>query len=129
MAGNTNPIFPEVGIIGNAQISTANTNRDGSGTIADVVTAGVDGSRVNEIEVRATGTTTAGMIRLFIHNGSAYRLWREIPVGAVTPSDTVEAWSDFIIPRTPLVIPNGYKLAAATHNAETFNVFAHGGDY
>ena len=119
-----------------AQIATANTNSDGTGTIADVVgTPGASGSRVDEVEIAATGTTTAGVIRLFLHNGSAYRLLKEVLVSAVTPSTTAAVWSAIVRfmdangAYAGLVIPSGWKLAASTHNAETFNLFAKGGDF
>lgn len=104
-----------------AQVSTANTNRDGTGTIATVLTAGASGSRVDDIVVTATGTTTAGMVRLFINDGSNTRLWTEIPVTAVVPSGTVQAFTSSLLNQA-LLLPSGYSLRASTNNAETFNV-------
>lgn len=104
-----------------AQISTANTNRDGTGTIVTVLTAGASGSRVDDITVIATGTTTAGMVRLFINDGSNTRLLLEIPVTAAVPSGTVQAFT-YTLLNQALLLPNGYSLRAATNNAETFNV-------
>jgi len=71
---------PKYGI---GQVSTANTNRDGTGTLATVFTAGTNGSRIDAINLKAVGTTTAGMIRLFIHDGSNARLLTEVPVTAL----------------------------------------------
>lgn len=121
---------PKVGI---GQISTANTNRDGTGTIGTVFSAGSSGSRIDAIGIKATGTTTAGMIRLFIHDGSNARLLTEVPVIAVTPSGTAPAWEAQLNTNTmsqvlPIILPTGYSLRAATNNAETFNVIAAGGD-
>lgn len=130
MTANTNPIFPLTGVLGIAHITTANTNRDGTGTIADLTAvAGADGLRINEIVAKAEGTTTAGMIRIFLNDGSNWRLYDEIPVAAATPSATVETWRDFIQPRVPFIVPSGFKLGCTTHNSETFNVFAIGGNY
>lgn len=131
MSQNRTPIFVETPKIGTAQISTANTNRDGTGTVGTVLTAGSNGSRIHRIRVKAGGTTTAGMVRLFIHDGSAYRLWHEIPVTAITPSATVETFEDelYLPGESALALPSGYSLRASTHNAETFNVIAEGGDY
>jgi hypothetical protein len=114
-----------------AQISTANTNRDGTGTIGTVFSAGASGSRIERIRVVATGTTTAGMVRLFIHDGTNARLYRELSVSAITPSGTVGVFTAEInyIGDNPLLLPNGYSLRASTHNAETFNVIAEGGDF
>lgn len=112
-------------------ISTANTARDGTGTLGTVFTAGSNGSRIDRIIAHATGTTTAGMVRLFVHDGTNARLWRELPVTAVTPSASVPAWSaEVVFPsNTPLILPSGWSLRASTHNAESFAVTAFGADY
>jgi len=103
------------------QVSTANTNRDGTGTLATVFTAGASGSRIDDIVVIATGTTTAGMVRLFLHDGTNARLWQEVPVSAATPSATVQAFATTLV-NQGLLLPTGWSLRASTHNAETFNV-------
>lgn len=103
------------------QVSTANTNRDGTGTIATIFTAGASGSRIDDIVVIATGTTTAGMVRLFLHDGTNARLWVELPVTAATPSGTVQAFAASLLNQS-LILPSGWSLRASTHNAETFNV-------
>lgn len=55
--------------LGEVQISTANTNRDGTGTLGTVLVAGTSGTRIDKIQITATGTTTAGMVRLFVTKG------------------------------------------------------------
>ena len=134
MPANNYPIFVLTPKIGMARISTANTNRDGTGTLGDVITGGTFGTRVVRIHIRATVTTTAGMVRLFISDGSNIRFWDEVSVTAITVSATVQAFEATII--TPdsasplLVLPSGYVLKAGTHNgSEPFDVIAHGGDY
>jgi len=122
---------PNLGI---AAISTANTNRDGTGTIGTVLTAGASGSRIDAVMLKATGTTTAGMIRLFVHNGTTAYLLNEIPVLANTPSSTAPAWEVQMNASTmsqlfPIILPTGFSLRASTNNAETFNVLAVGGDF
>ncbi|MFD0669727.1 hypothetical protein ACT80S_18555 [Ramlibacter sp. MAHUQ-53] len=122
---------PKCGI---GQISTANTARDGTGTIGTVFTAGANGSRIDAIDLKATGTTTAGMVRLFIHNGTTAYLLTEVPVVAITPSATLPAWEALLNANSmsqvlPIILPTGYSLRAATNNAETFNVTAFGGDF
>ncbi len=104
-----------------AQVSTANTARDGTGTLATVFTAGTSGSRIDDIAIIATGTTTAGMVRLFLHDGTNARLWREVAVSAITPSATVSPFSS-LLGNLALVLQTGWSLRASTNNAETFNV-------
>lgn len=121
--------------VGMATISTANTARDGTGTIGVVFTAGTNGSRIDRVVIKATGTTTAGLVRLFIHDGTSARLYREIGVSAITPSGTVATYevgtssnNAADIGFLPLTLPTGYSLRASTHNAESFVVTAIGGD-
>lgn len=133
MAANTTPVFSIVPHIGMVRISTSNTNRDGTGTIGDVLTGGTNGTRIDRVSIEATGTTTAGMVRLYVYDGvSATRLLKEISVTALTPSATVQAFTSTISSpdQTPLlVLPVGYVLRASTHNAESFDVVALGGDF
>ena len=107
---------------GVAQVTVANTNRDGTGTLATVYTAGAAGARIDSLLVQATATTTAGMIRLFISDGSAARLIMELPVVALTPSATIPAWSATVNFPKGLVLQANWLLKASTHNAETFNL-------
>lgn len=104
-----------------AQISTANTNRNGTGTIVSVMTGATNGTRIDDISIVATGTTTAGVVRLFISDGTNVRLWQEILVSAVTPSTTVQVWS-YTLLNQALLLENGWSLQASTNNAETFNI-------
>lgn len=112
-----------------ATISTANTNRDGTGTITSVFTAGANGSRVERIEIKANATTTAGMVRLFRKKGAgAWKLWREYTVGAITPSASVASFSalDDVIAE---ILSSDIQIGASTHNAEGFEVHTSGGDF
>ncbi len=128
------PQYASVPKCGIGQVSVANTNRDGTGTIVTIFSAGASGSRIDAIDLKAVGTTTAGMIRLFLHDGANARLLTEVPVVAVTPSGTIPAWEAQLNTNTmsqvlPLFLPSGYSLRASTHNAETTNVIAIGGDF
>jgi hypothetical protein len=104
-----------------AQISTANTNRNGTGTIVSVMTGATNGTRIDDIYIVATGTTTAGVVRLYVSDGSNIRLWQEILVSAVTPSTTIPVWS-YTLLNQALVLESGWSLQASTNNAETFNI-------
>ena len=102
-------------------LSAANTGRDGTGTLVTVLTAGASGSRLDDIYIVATATVTAGVVRLFLHDGTNARLLSEILVTATTPSTTVATWSAALL-NQGIVIPTGWSLRATTNNAETFNV-------
>lgn len=128
MAVVATPIFAQALRHAVATISTANTNRDGSGTIGTIFTAdATDGSEIERVDICAIGTTTAGVVRLFVHNSSAAFLWKEVLVGAITPSASVAAFMRTI--RERLSLAAGWSLRASTHNAESFNVHAWGADF
>ncbi len=125
------PVFTDTPNIQAVSIATANTNLDGTGTIGTVFTAGSGGSRIHRIKIKAIVTTTAGMIRLFLYDGSTYYLYSEIAVPAITKSASVAAfeatlqlWGEGAI-----VLPNGWSLRAATEKAETFKIIAEGADF
>jgi hypothetical protein len=104
------------------QVTTANTNRDGTGTIATVITGGSSGSRVDDFSIVATGTTTANVIRLFLNDGTNSRLLREIIVPAITPSTTVPVFTASFVEQAILLATSSWSLRASTNNAETYNI-------
>lgn len=129
---NRVPIFPDVPILGVGEISVANTNLDGSGTLVTVATGTPNGTQIDLIRVKAIVTTTIGMVRLFIEDGGVTftALWLEIPVTAAVPADDTEAFSaDIDLTANPLDLPDGYKLRASTEKGEAMTVFAHGGNF
>jgi len=104
------------------QVTTANPNRDGTtGAYVSIFTAGASGSRIDDIYMTATVTTTAGMIRLFISDGTNTRLLSETPVAAITVSATTAAWTNVLLSQG-LVIPSGYILKASTEKSEAINI-------
>lgn len=111
------------------RLVTANTNRDGSGTIVDIYTAGASGGRIDDIKIKANGVTTAGMVRLYKHDTVAYRLLTEVNVSAITPSAILAAF-EATLTDLALVLAAGHKLAAAPHNGEQFEIHVtRGGDF
>lgn len=123
-----------------AQVTTANTNRDGTGTTvevasgpASVVGAGV-GKYIREVFITASGSVTAGMVRFFLSTdgGTTKRLITEVLVPAVTVSATVPAFSTTVPALHGLILQgqvssNSCKLYASTEKSETFNIHVIGG--
>lgn len=114
--------------------ATANTARDGTGTIAILLAGGASGTKVERVRFQAGVTTTAGVIRVFKRKtgSGTWRLWREILVTAITPSTTVEAFSaelDCTLPGNICLLESTDEVGIATHNAEAFNAHAEYGDY
>lgn len=136
MAANTNPIFaltPNI-TVGN-NILTANTAMDGTGTVVTLYTAGINGSRLDYVKVRNTGTAVATVLRLFINNGGATStatnnaLFFEQTIAANTLTQTASS-IDYLIPLN-ISLPAGYKITATigTTVAAALVCSAVGGDY
>lgn len=144
MAANTIPIYSKVGQISWANtLKTANTAKDGTGTVATIFTAGADGARVERIRIRALGTNVATVLRIFINNGGANStpannvLYAEITVAATTVSETAALLTTNEFPSAadttafPIVLPPGYTLTATvgTTIAAGLDVTAIGSSY
>lgn len=115
-----------------AQVSAANTNRDGTGTVVSVLAGSANGRRINKITIKAIVTTTAGMLRLYIYDGTNTRLYREVLVTAITVSGSVAGFSSEILyydSDAPILPSATYELRASTHNAEAMNVIVEWADF
>lgn len=131
MAANINAIYPKTPNWGVAVIGTGLTGRTvvGVAGLTLLMTAGAAGTRLDSITMLATGTTTAGVIRLWEYTGSGNAvLISETLVSAITPSASVAVWSNEQLPPN-YTLPAGCFLYASTHNSEAFAVHARGGDY
>lgn len=130
---SANPSFTTTPRLGFGSVSTANTNRDGTGTIVDILTGAASGTKVTSIVLKATGDPADSVVTLFIHDGTSYRLYDEIDLGdpaaastTVTGYRSQKHYGDLILPSA------SYKLAAAITvalSSGAINVFAHGGDF
>lgn len=125
MAANTIPIYSKEGQLSfpATSLTTANTAMDGTGTVATIFTAGVDGGRVERVRVKANGTNVATVLRIFINNGgdtttaANNNLYAEKTIAATTASAAAALLTNEL-PDTidttafPLVLPPGYRLTA-----------------
>ena len=71
MAAGTTPISPRAPATdwGTAVILIANTAMDGTGIVGTVLTAGIDGAKINRLRITHLGANVATVIRFFINNG------------------------------------------------------------
>lgn len=131
MPANTSPVFVLTPICTLSQVSVANTNRDGTGDVQTAATGATNGTRINRITIKASVTTTSGMVRFYIYNGSVTRLWREYAIGALTPSATVQSFMQTIelFGERALILPVNYELRVSTEKAEAINIIVEGGNY
>lgn len=145
MAAGTTPIYtqtPNVGwgsADGNGgsagPLKTANTARDGTGTVLTLFTAGTNGSFVQKIRFRSVGTNTASVARIFINNGSTNAtianniLYDEFPLAGTTATET-NALSTYELPLN-IPLPAGYKINVAIGTSVSAGYFISviGGNY
>lgn len=125
----TSPAFATTPRVAAVNIATANTNRDGTGTIGTLITGVAAGTRITEIVVKAVGVTTAGMVRVFLYDGTTYYLFDEISVAAVASPGASTQTTRVSTTYTNLVLPSAsWSVRVSTHNAESINVTALGAD-
>lgn len=110
-----------------AQVTTANTAVDGSGTLGttmiNVIQGSASGTRIDTLSISAVGTiATDTMLRLFLFDGTNTRLWKEVPIKAVTPDQYTQNYH-VDLTNLGLVLPNSsWYLRAAIHTTNTVNI-------
>ena len=120
---------------GSANLTTADTSLTAPTTVGTILTAGSSGTRIDYIDIQGVATTVAGLINLFVYDGTNYILWTQVPVIAITSSTTVPAFGANLSSNNnansmPLTLPTGYSLRATTSVAQTgVRVSAYGGDF
>lgn len=114
-------------------VSTANTARDGTGTIVDILTGASGGTKIERIKVISTADPADSIVNIFRHNGTSYFFWDSFDLG--NPAAASATADVFSIERAYglLLLPSAsWKLAASITAAPTagvVNVFADGGDF
>jgi len=140
MAANTQPIFPISQNIGGGKVITADTSYETPTTNGvTVFTAGTEGSRIDEIKVRALGDNIATVLRLFIYTGSAYHLVHETTLASSSAAADAVTGTDYDILRDtgyeampPIpYLEGGWTIIATvgTTVASGWMVTVFGGDY
>jgi hypothetical protein len=137
MAINTAPIFTKKGDIqwSPGALVAANTAKDGTGAVATVFTAGIDGAFAQKLFVRALGTNVATVLRVFVNNGAANTvaannsLIAEMTLPATTLSE-VAAQPPYEVPLN-FALPAGFKILCTlgTAVAAGYAVSVFGGSY
>jgi hypothetical protein len=108
---------------GMAQISVANSNLNGTGTLYSIISGASNGTLIKTITIKATASDSIGMIRLYINTN----IIDEIEIPSVTQSAIEKTFS--IAFDVNYNLQNGDVLMASTQNANTFNIIAEGLDW
>lgn len=116
---------------GIAQISSANSNLDGSGNLTQVILAGNQGAIIKSVRIKAIIPVSQGMVRLFLKDTVSQTtvLYKEIPINTTpqlesTPTPTPILPTFELVLGGGLKLESGFALMASTQNAQTFNVIA-----
>lgn len=132
----TDPQFAAIPALGAALLGNAETDLQVPTTTSTILTSAANGTKIEEIVVEASksgslvATTVAGLVYVFLYDGSNYRLFDSITVTANTASSTA---SPFRLSRTysNLVLKSGWSLRCSQSiagNASILVVVAMGGD-
>ena len=133
----TDPQFASVVQLAAAQLTgAAETSLTTPTTAVTVLTAGANGTKIEEIVIHAIGAsltqaTSAGFVYVFINDG-AWHLYDTIPITAVTPSATAIAPFRTSRTYTNLWIKSGSTLRASNSvvgNQNFLMMSVFGGDY
>lgn len=118
----TNAVFTSIGIAKNRTVAAL------GGPMSLLATAGTNGTRIDYMTIKALGTTTTGVIRIWMDGGTSDSLilYTEVPVTAITASASVAAFEYTItIGQT---FPSGTRIWVSTEKGERFNVTLFGGN-
>lgn len=113
----TTPTFSSVPRAAAALLGAAETNLQVPTTTSTVFTAGASGSKIEEVVVEASNTTlvattVAGLVYVFLHDGTTFHLFDTIVVSAVTASATAQPYRS-AIRYTNLTIPTAWSVRAS----------------
>lgn len=99
------PAYAVTPRLGFAAVLTANTNRDGTGTIVDALTGVAAGTRIERVVLQTTGDPADSIVTMFLFDGTTYRLFDEFDLGNPAAASTTvpgfrteKAYSDIVLP-------------------------------
>ena len=115
------PAFAVTPRIGSVAISTAETSLTAPTSFGTLITGVAAGTRVAEIVVKCAATSSAALVRVFLHDGTNYFLFDEITVPAATSSNTAATtrasspYSNLVLPSASWSVRVTTTIAQATH--------------
>jgi hypothetical protein len=135
MAANTAPIYVKEPQLEWGVVTTANTAKDGTGTMVTVFTGATDGSYLDRLRIRPAGTNVATVLRIFLNNSSSNATpgnnsyYGDVTLPATTNTETA-ALTDFTV-LMGLGLPAGWKVnvAIGTTVAGGYHITGIGGKY
>lgn len=108
-----------------AQLTTANTNLDGTGTVVEIARGDTVKRLISRMTVRAYSGTTAGRVRFFVSTdgGTTKRHIHELTVTDATPSATASTFYSLVPFFQGMVLyDSNHRLYACPTKSEFFAV-------
>lgn len=130
------PQFASTVALGAATLGSAETNLSVPAQSSIIVTAGATGTKIEEVVLHAmtttlTPTTVAGLVYLFLHDGTNFHLFDTLTVSVVAASTTVPPFR-LTKTYTNLFLKTLWSLRASQSiagNANLLKCEAFGGDF
>lgn len=133
MAVTATPIFAQTPAVEIATLTTptavtSRTNITGTTGLVLLAATSTNGKRVDAITVKSKGTSSAGILSVWLYDGTTSYLFDEIDLTAVTPSNTADSLS---VSRyyTGINLKSTQALYVSTTVQQDLNVFANTGAY
>lgn len=117
----TSPSFAATPRIGSVSIATADSSYTAPTNFGTLITGGTNGTRIAEVVVKNAATSSAAIVRLFLHDGTTYYLFDEYTIAAATGSATVQQsrvstqYNNLILPSSSWSLRVSTSVSQATH--------------
>lgn len=126
------PSFSATPKLGSGLIpATLDTSLTAPTNVTTILTGGASGTQIFEIVFEGVLTTVAGVVNVFLYDGSTYHLYDQVLVAAVTSSTTAVAfrttrqYTNLILPANTWTLRVTGTIAG---NQSGIKVTAHAGD-
>lgn len=127
------PVFAQTPAVELATLTTptaitSRANITGTTGLVVLATTSTNGKRVDSITVKSKGTSLAGILSVWLYDGTTSYLWDEIELPAVTPSTTAKSMNVAIF-YTGKNLKSTEALYVSVTVQQDLNVFADTGAY
>jgi hypothetical protein len=93
--------------------ATADTSWTAPTNVTTLGSAGSNGTKITQVDVIPAGTVVAGLVNVFLYDGSTYHLHESVVIAAYT-SSTTAAPPKQSFTYDNLVLPSGWSLRVTT---------------
>ena len=133
MTMTATPIFAQTPIVAIATLTsptavTARTNIVGTTGLVKLTDTSTNGLRIDAITVKSKGTSLAGLVMIWLYDGTTSHLIDEVDLSAITASTTLASFVSNKYPSGWTLKPT-QQLYVSVSVAQDLNVFAFGGAY